>query len=140
MGQQTDAVVDFTKAFDKVNHSLLLHKLHNHGVRNTLTLWIRNFLTNRKQTVVVDGEKSGHIPLCSGMPQGSVIRPVLFLIYINDLATTVSSMTCLFANDTILYHFTTASEDHNALQTDLQKLEEWERNGKCAFITASAVS
>ena len=97
MGQQTDAVVDFTKAFDKVNHSLLLHKLHHHGVRNTLNLWIRNFLTNRKQTVVVDGEKSGHIPLCSGMPQGSVIRPVLFLIYINDLATTVSSMTCLFS-------------------------------------------
>ena len=83
MRQQTDVVVmDFAEAFDKVNHSLLLHKLHHYGVRNTLNQWIPSFFTNRRQAVVVDSAKSGYIPVCSGVPQGSVIGPVLFLSYI----------------------------------------------------------
>ena len=78
------------------------------------------------------------------MPQGSVIRSVFFLIYINDLAARVSSMTCLFANSTILYRFITASEDHDTLQADLQKMEEWEEEwdmrfhpSKCSVLTMS---
>ena len=114
--EQIDTVVmDFAKAFNKVDHSLLLHKLHHYGIRDTLNQWICSFLTNWKQAVVVDG-----------VPQGSVIRPVFFLIYINHLAARVSSMTCLFADGMILYRFITASEDHDTLQADLQRTEEWE--------------
>ena len=114
IGQQTDvAVMDFTKTLDKVNQSLLLHKLCQYGVRNTLNQWISRFFTNWRQAVVVDDARSDYIPVCSGMPQGSVIGPVLFLIFINDLAMKVSSRTCFFADDTILYCFITALEDHN---------------------------
>ena len=80
--------MDFAKAFDKVNHSLLVHKLDHYGVRNSTNSWISSFFNNRMQAVVVDGAESGYIPVRSGVPQGSY----LFLIYINNLATRVSSL------------------------------------------------
>ncbi|KAK7095258.1 hypothetical protein V1264_006690 [Littorina saxatilis] len=136
--------MDFAKAFDKVNHSLLVHKLHHYGIRNSTNSWIASFLHGRSQAVVVEGSRSTNIPVKSGVPQGSVLGPCLFLIYINDLAARVSSTTRLFADDTIVYRLIAAASDHAALQSDLQRLEEWESQwdmtfhpDKCSVLTVS---
>jgi len=85
-GKQTDVLImDFSKAFDKVSHSLLVHKLDHYGIRGKTNTWIQNFLSDRSQAVVVDGEKSSYIDVVSGVPQGSVLKPSLFLFYINDM-------------------------------------------------------
>ena len=102
--QQTDILVmDFAKAFDKVCHSLLTHKLHNYGIQGNVNRWIKNWLANRKQSVVVEGEQSQFVSVESGVPQGSVLGPCLFLYCINDLPAKLHSSVRLFADDTIAY-------------------------------------
>ena len=101
-GQQTDILImDFAKAFDKVDHSLLTHKLHHYGIRGEVNTWIKNWLKDRTQSVVVEGEKSEPVSVDSGVPQGSVLGPGLFLYYINDLPERLRSRVRLFADDTI---------------------------------------
>ena len=125
-GTQVDAIVlDFSKAFDKVNHHLLVKKLASAGVDPLVCRWIESFLSDRTQKVVIESEESEEVKVTSGVPQGSVIGPALFLYYINDLPRRVKSKVRLFADDTIIY---ADSRDHVQLQQDLLALEKWERD------------
>ena len=133
-GQQVDAVImDFSKAFDKVAHNRLLYKLDRMGIRGEAQEWVKQFLSGRRQRVVVEGVSSETAPVTSGVPQGSVLRPILFLIYINDLPDAVSSEVRMFADDTIIYRHITTKADFDILQDDLRKLELWEREWQMEF-------
>ena len=116
---QTDVVVlDFSMAFDVVPHQRLLHKLGHYGIRGTTLNWIQNFLTNRTQKVVVDGSSSESAHVKSGVPQGTVLGPLLFLTHNNDLPSTVSSQVRLFADDCLLYHPIKCWADQEKLQIE----------------------
>ena len=85
-GTQTDVIfLDFSKAFDKVCHKYLSHKLYHYGMCGNLLAWLKNFLSNRTQCVVLDGKQSQSAAVTSGLPQGAVLAPLLFLCFINDL-------------------------------------------------------
>ena len=133
-GHQTDLILlDFSKAFDKVSHSKLLLKLHAHGVRNNTLRWIKAFLYGRSQTVVIDGERSAQVPVTSGVPQGSVLGPILFLLYINDLPNDIKSKVHLFADDTAVYLTVNSQDDCHQLQKDLDSLQKWEHTWEMDF-------
>ncbi|KAI8514688.1 hypothetical protein Bbelb_072790 [Branchiostoma belcheri] len=133
-GVATDVIImDFQKAFDRVNHSLLVHKLDHYGIRGRTNRWIANFLSARKQAVVVNGAQSSYVNVRSGVPQGTVLGPCLFITYINDLPQRISSTSRLFADDTAVYRLITCSRDSAKLQEDLNKLEDWEREWDMAF-------
>ena len=133
-GKQVDvAVLDFSKAFDIVPHKRLLSKLHHYGIRNSTLTWIGSFLGNRSQQVVVDGETSSSAPVTSGVPQGSVLGPILFLIYINDMPESITSNCRLFADDSIVYREIESPQDTTCLQEDLASLERWEDKWGMSF-------
>ena len=103
-GRETDAcVLDFSKAFDKVNHSKLLLKLANYGVSPQIVSWIDSFLSQRLHKVVIEDAESMASHVSAGVPQGSVIGPALFLFYINDLPDSAKSRVGLLADNTIIY-------------------------------------
>ena len=125
-GEDIDLVyLDFSKAFDKVPHKRLLHKLRNCNIDNSLTDWIENWLTNRKQRVVLNGIQSSWLPVKSGVQQGSVLGPLLFIIYINDLDSGLSSKTYKFADDTKLAARVGDCNGSFKLQRDIDKLISW---------------
>jgi hypothetical protein len=128
--------MDFSKAFDKVSHGLLVHKLDHYRIRGKTNTWIQNFLSDRSQAVVVDGEKSSYIVIIdvdSGVPQGSVLEPSLFLFYINDIPCSLKSTVRLFADDTIAFLAVTSEADAVDLQSNLNKLGIWEKKWKMEF-------
>ena len=133
-GNQEDTIVlDFTKAFDKVNHTLLVHKLRRYGTGSRLNTWIESFLDGRQQAVVVEGERTDFVPVESGVPQGSVLGPSLFLTYINDLPAGIKSKVRLFADDTMYSKTIKKAEDQRALQEDLDSLTTWEEQWSMDF-------
>jgi len=133
-GTQTDVLImDFSKAFDKVSHSLLIHKLHHYGIQGKTNRWIQEFLRDRTQEVVLDGHTSGPVDVESGVPQGSVLGPSLFLYYINDIPDGLNSTARLFADDTSVYMGISSKSDCEKLQEDLDQLAEWEQTWKMEF-------
>ena len=113
------------KAFDKVPHLRLIHKLQSYGIQGPVKAWITDFLSERKQSVVVNGTASSWKQVTSGIPQGSVLGPTLFVIYINDLPNTVKSDVFLFADDTKIFTSLSSQQDAHNLQNDLNSLHNW---------------
>ena len=124
-GQTNMMILDFSNAFDMVLHKRLLHKLEQYGITGSTHRWIHSFLTDRFQRVVVDGECSRKAPVISGVPQGTMLGPILFLLYINNLPERMRSQVRLFADDCLLYKKIKTFQDQLALQQDLTALQDW---------------
>ena len=134
VGSPVDIIyLDFQKAFDKVPHQRLLLKLKAHGIGDSITDWIEQWLTDRRQRVVVDGEVSNLKSVLSGVPQGSVLGPILFLIYINDLDDSITSNVLKFADDTKLFRKVNTDGDKQHLQNDLDRLVKWSEKWQMLF-------
>ena len=119
LGKQTDLILwDFSKSFDRVNRLKLLYKLSCFGVKGNTLNWIQSFLIGRTQYVVLDGESSEEVKVTSGVPQGSVLGPLLFRLYINDLSENIQSQVRLFADDTAVYLTVANMQDSQVLQSD----------------------
>ena len=127
------AVLDFSKAFDKVPHQRLLMKQEHYGIHGNLLSWMESFLPKRVQTVICEGAKSTSSPVTSSVPQGSVLGPLLFLTYMNDLPNGLTSTVKLFADDTLLYGVVVGDSDCDNLQDDLNKLEIWQHEWQMQF-------
>ena len=125
--------LDFRKAFDTVPHKRLINKLKAYGIQGKITSWIENFLSDRKQRVSIDGQFSDWADVSSGIPQGSVLGPTLFLIFINDLPDKVRNLVKIFADDTKIYSTINNNEDIDSLQQDLDNLSEWSNTWKLGF-------
>ena len=139
--KQTDVIImDFAKAFDKVPHRRLLYKLGYYGIRGSTHKWISSWLSERSQKVVLDGQASDPVPVLSGVPQGSVLGPVLFLIFINDLPDNIRSSVRLFADDCVLYRNIKSPIDCQILQDDLNSLSQWETDWQMKFNVAKCHS
>ena len=125
-GHTIDVIyLDFKKAFDSVLHIRLLSKLHSYGFRDPLLGWTKSSLIGRRQRVCVHDTVSSWHNITSGIPQGSVLGPVLFLLYINDLRDTVASNVYMFADNAKIYRLMTSHEDTTILQNDLDCLQSW---------------
>ena len=137
--KQTDLfIMDFAKAFDKVPHRRLLHKLDYYGIRGSTHKWINSWLSRRTQQVVLDGQASDPNAVLSGVPQGSVLGPVL--IFINDLLDNIRSSVCLFADDCVLYRNIHSLQDCLILQEDLTSLGQCEADRQMKFNVAKCHS
>ena len=126
--------LDMAKAFDKVWHEGLLHKLKQNGIDGKILDLLKNYLSNRRQRVVLNGEMSDWAPICSGVPQGSVLGPLLFLIFINDLEAGILSQIKFFADDTSLYSVVKNPEvSARELNHDLEIISNWAKQWKMSF-------
>jgi len=117
--------LDFSKAFDKVPHRRLLHKLANNGSSSQSLNWTKHFLIRRSQTVILEGHSSSSSEVLLGVPQGTVLAPLLFTCYVNDIPSTVTSKIRLYADDISLHRTIHTDEDRLALQEDLNVLIRW---------------
>ena len=125
---------DISKAFDRVWHAGLIRKLYAIGIRGNLLCWFKNYLSERIQAVVIKGEKSHYLPIHSGVPQGSVLGPLLFLIYINDIVADLESTSKLFADDTSIYLCLDDVDTRSTiLNSDMLKITNWATKWKVYF-------
>ena len=133
MDSQTQFFLTFQKRFHLLPHRRLLLKLHHLGIRGQSLRWIESFLSNRTQQVAVEGQLSDVGKDTSGVPQGSVLGPTLFLAYINDLCEGIQSIVKLFADDTMLYRAIKSAFDTRILHEDLSRLETLETKWQMSF-------
>ncbi len=134
-GGQVDMLyLDMSKAFDRINHKRLILKLSNSGIGGNLLNWFESYLTDRRQRVTVLGVTSSTLPVTSGVPQGSILGPALFLLYVNDLPEAdLSSRVAMFADDTKLFSAIKSQDDVASLQADLVNLEHWSSQSGLSF-------
>ena len=134
MGKGTDTIyLDFSKAFDSVSHSHLLYKLHHYSIRGKLLLWLKSFLTNRRQRVVQQQHMSAWSHVVSGVPQGTISGPVLFLIILNDIPECCNTYVKVFADDTKLFNNNTNRTECHYIQYDLNALSAWSKTWHMNF-------
>ncbi len=126
-------MLDFSKVFDKVPHQRLMAKLEYYRIRGQTRSWIEKWLTSRVQQVVVDGETSREEIIRSGIPQGTVLGPLMFLIFINNIGCNINSKIRLFADDALISRYVNNKEDSNNLQKDQDQLCEWENKWQMSF-------
>ena len=123
--------IDFMQSFDCINHKLLLLKMRNMGFDLGSLCWFRQYLTDRTQLTMANGSLSSILPVTCGVPQGSVLGPILFLIFVNDITTHLQfCKSRQYADDTVLYHSLALSSDITKVQTDSDTLLEWCRQNK----------
>ena len=133
-GLQTDMfILDFAKAFDSVPHERLKVKLFRYGINGKTLAWINNFPCQRHQRVAVSASKSDWTPVVSGVPQGTVLGPVLFKIFINDIVDEVESEIRLFADDCVFYRLVANDQDCEQLQKDIDHLTSWAKKWHMRF-------
>ena len=133
---QTDVIyLDYAKAFDTVDHNVLLSKLKAYGVSGQLLTWFADYLSGRHQRVVIDGATSQWAPVTSGVPQGSLLGPMLFIIFINDLPDVAIGdvFTSLYADDTKVYRNINTIEDCMSMQKTLINMDTWTRQNNIRF-------
>ena len=133
-GRPVDVLyLDFSKAFDKVPHQRLISKLRSHGIGRTIARWISEWLKDRKQRVTIQGKKSSWLSVTSGVPQGSVLGPTLFIMYINDIDNNITSGLLKFADDTKIYGPVASDEEISIIQQDLNRAFSWSQDWQMLF-------
>ena len=134
---------DFTKAFDSVTHKRIAVKLESLGIKGKVLRWIEAFLTGRRHRVSVDGELSDWVYVKSGIPQGPVLGPILFVMFINDMPRVIKNCWKLFADDAKIYSTIQSDDDTVSLENDINSLVEWStlwrlpfniENSKCMHV------
>ena len=127
---------DFAKAFDSVSHDIILHKLKNQfNINGFLLKFIISYLKNRTQQVIIGGSLSSQLNVLSGVPQGSILGPLLFVLFINDMQNCIGPLTsiALYADDTKIWRTINNYSDHIVLQRDIIKLHKWSIANKMTF-------
>ena len=132
-GQVDTFILDFEKAFDTPPHELLKSKLFGYGIGGKTLKWVDSFLCFRQQRVVVNGVKSDWAPVLSGVPKGTVLGPLLFSLYINDISSDIESEIRLFADDCVCYREIKDEKDTMKLQRDIDRLGSWARKWGMRF-------
>ena len=134
-GERIDVVyLDMSKAFDKVNHTRMIDKLRSFGFNGGLLSWFQSYLRHRRQKVTALGSTSTSTPVTSGVPQGSILGPILFLLYVNDLPDAISSSTiATFADDTKLFQCISCEADSSLLQENLTNINNWSSSSDLMF-------
>ena len=119
------AYLDFSKAFDSVPHKRHLQKLPSYGFSGRLLSWLKGLLLNRYQRVILNGSSSSRCAVTSSVPQGSVLGPLLFTLYINDIPNILHTDLSFFADDSKVYTVIKTLEDTHKLQADLDSIQNW---------------